>query len=406
MLLVTNKNYTEEANELARKIALTTKERHAKWLVSVKYILDQSNVDSILSRQSDFCDSVILSEEERVTDKQRLLLECESERVQARRQKEEERVRIHKHVVSTISAHTEKLLTERFNEENALRIFGNFPDFEHFLQIAYSPSLSFSSLSSLTTNNNRLKNSVLELVNDPKFCSRIGKSSRSLTDPKMAIGTLGIDNSRLLFPILMAKPLLKWHDPVTKYIAPKVWQHMILTANVTRLRLKQAGLENDEQGILLGILRTIGYFALVNQFSQAFEDALVEKMQSFRRQNKRNEYYACADVKPTLSILPRLFLKLEKQITLNIISSFEWSPNTIHLKAALIEDFEDVPVLKRSPHGVALAQAQTYSMYDMLERSNVFVEKHKPYFFAHVQMPPGILTELRACNPGRVELAT
>ena len=64
----------------------------------------------------------------------------------------------------------------------------------------------------------------------------------------------------------MVKPLLRWDNPLTKNIAPKLWQHMILTANVTRIRLKHAGVKNPEQGILLGVLRVIATFSIINQF--------------------------------------------------------------------------------------------------------------------------------------------
>jgi|GEM_PF-6895170 len=65
--LTTNKNYNQEAVDHARKISILTRERHAKWLVSLKYLLDQSDVDGVLSRQRGFCDSVILHEKERIT---------------------------------------------------------------------------------------------------------------------------------------------------------------------------------------------------------------------------------------------------------------------------------------------------------------------------------------------------
>ena len=84
----------------------------------------------------------------------------------------------------------------------------------------------------------------------------------------------------------------------------------------------------------------------------------------------------------------------------------EWSPTNVHLKNALIEDLEDTPMLERSPYGVALAQAQAYSIYDALERSNVFVEKHKPFWFANVQMPPDALKAIRSSHPGRIELSS
>lgn len=403
--LITNKVYNSEANDLAHKIALQTRARHAKWLVSLKYILDQSDVDNALSRQSEFCDSVILKEEERITENQRLLLECESSKVEERRKAVEERQKVFGQVVADIASHAEKSMIEKLSQMTPMQLFGKFPDFSYFLSTAYSPSLTFPKLSVLTTNDNALKSNVIALVNNPKFCGRLGKSVRSLQDPLAAIGTLGIDNSVLLFPILMAKPLLRWHDPVTKSIAPKLWQHMILTANVTRLRLEQSNYKNPQQGIFIGVLRTISHFAIVNHFSQLFEDAQIERMQYFREQNMREEYYACGEIKPDLSILPNVISSLEQKLTQKVIDAIEWTPFTFPLKNALQEDLDNIAVLERGEAGIALAQAQAYAMFDTLDRSGVFVEKHKPFWFAHVQMPPEALNAIRDKHPGKIELA-
>ena len=243
---------------------------------------------------------------------------------------------------------------------------------------------------------------MIELCRNPKFCERLGKTVKSFNDTKLAIGLLGIDNCRLLLPILMVKPLLRWDSPVTKLIAPKLWQNMILTANVTRLRLIDAEVKSPEQGIAIGILRTISQFAIVNNFPLIFEDALVERMQFYREENRREEYYACAEIKPTMEVLPEALLCLEKILTKKIVEYIEWCPTSIHLKNALIEDLDDVPMLDRSPYGVALAQGQAYSIYDALERSHVFVEKHKPIWFANVQMPADALKSIRDCHPGRI----
>ena len=204
----------------------------------------------------------------------------------------------------------------------------------------------------------------------------------------------------------MVKPLLRWDEPTTKLIAPKLWQHMILTANVTRFRLEEAQVRSPEQGVAIGILRTISQFAIVNNFPMMFEDALVERMQFYRDKNLREEYYACAEIKPIMSILPDVIIGLEKSLTRKVVEFIDWSPTNVHLKNALIEDLEDTPMLERSPYGVALAQAQAYSIYDALERSNVFVEKHKPFWFANVQMPPDALKAIRSSHPGRIELSS
>ncbi|MCG9597439.1 HDOD domain-containing protein [Vibrio sp. Isolate25] len=404
-LLLTNKKYNEEANQLAGAIAASTRERYAKWLVSIKYVLDQSDVDSVLSRQSEFCDTVILNEKERVMKNQRLLLECESSKVEERRQAAEARQKIHESVIGDISKLATEGMIEKLAELEVLKLFGRFPDFSYFLSIAYSPSVSYSKLDVLAVNDNQLKNNLFELCRNPKFCARLGKTVRSFTDTKMAIGLLGIDNSRVLFPILMVKPLLRWDEPTTKLIAPKLWQHMILTANVTRIRLEDAGVKSPEQGIAIGILRTISQFAIVNNFPMMFEDTLVERMQFYRDKNRREEYYACAEIKPIMSVLPDVILGLESLLTRKVVEHIEWSPRNIHLKNALLEDLDDIPILERSPYGVALAQAQAYSIYDALDRSSVFVNKHKPFWFANVQMPPEALKAIRNCNPGRIDLS-
>ncbi|WP_337588547.1 hypothetical protein [Vibrio mexicanus] len=109
-MLVANKTYTDQANQLAEKISRMTEERHAKWLVSLKYLLDQSEVDSVFSRQSEFCDTVITKEEERITNNQRLLLECEAARVKEKRKQLLDRQALHQKVVLDVSKHTENVM--------------------------------------------------------------------------------------------------------------------------------------------------------------------------------------------------------------------------------------------------------------------------------------------------------
>ncbi|WP_374144771.1 hypothetical protein AB2S62_07660 [Vibrio sp. NTOU-M3] len=70
----------------------------------------------------------------------------------------------------------------------------------------------------------------------------------------------------------------------------------------------------------------------------------------------------------------------------------------------MLEDLDHVPVKERSDHGKALAQALAYSVYDSMDRSNAFVEKHKPFWFASVLMPPESLKKLRAVGAGKIEL--
>ena len=326
-------------------------------------------------------------------------------RVIERREQVVERQKILHKVVSQVAQITEKLMIERMLKFDVPKLLWGFPDYSYFSSFAYSASLNFTKLGAMTTLSNSLRSSVLELVGNAKFCELMGKPAKPTNDPKVAIGFIGIENCRRLFPVLMTKPLLRWGDNTTKLIAPKIWQHTVVTANVTRMRLEDAGYKEPDEGVLIGAIRTLAHYAICNYFTQVFEDALVMVMMKYRENDQMEEYFACGEVKPTLAVMPRVIVRIEKALTKRIVEHIEWDPRTIHLKTALLEDANDVPILERSLHGVALGQAKAFSIYDMMDKSNAFVEKHTPYWFAHVQMSGGDLRKVQERSPGRMTLS-
>ncbi|WP_391857090.1 HDOD domain-containing protein [Vibrio cidicii] len=402
--IVTNRHYSEEATRIAVKVAEATRIRHTKWLVNRQFVLDQSHVDASLSEQARYCESVIHDERERVTRNQRLLLECERARVKDKQRQQEIRQQIHAGVVDDILSTTENAMKEQLLVMSPVQLFGRFPDFSYFASTAYSPSLSVSKLSVLTTNDSSLSSEVLSLMGNAKFLERIKRRPMALHDAKVAIGALGLENCVRLFPILMSKPLLKWQEPTTKNIAPKLWQQMMVTANATCQRLRVAGWSTPEQGLLLGVLLSLGTFAVANQYPRFFEEALISRMQQYREANERDKYYACADVTLDLSRLPRLLATLSDSVTKHIIEALPWTLATQPIKVALEEELNKVPVLERSLFGVALAQGNAFSIYDALESSRVFVDKHKPFWFANVQLSAKDLSKLSHAQLGRLEL--
>ncbi|CAH1550517.1 HDOD domain-containing protein [Vibrio rotiferianus] len=403
-MLLTKKTYTQEAIDIASKVSKEVEIRHAKWLVSMKYLVDQTEVDDLLSLQGRYCDDVIFNEDERITRNQRILLMCEQERVQERRQVVEDKQKTLRKVVRDVSRVAERMLISKLESYPIDKLCGGIPLFDHFASFAYSPSLSFSKLGTLTTLSHQLNSTIVDLISNPKFCERLGRKPKGVPDAKVAIGQIGIENCRLLFPVLMARPMLKWADQNTKLIAPKMWQHLVVTANVTRMRLQSAGVREPDAGILIGVLRTLGNFVIVNHFTYTFEDALVEVMLNYRKAEKKEEYYACADIKANTAFLPKVIHEMEASITRRILESYDWPKASLHIKNAIIEDLDNIPILERSDHGAALAQAKAYSIYEGLTKSSAFVDKHKPFWFANVQMSGEALKEVRSRIPGKLTL--
>lgn len=401
--IYTDKRYKQSGLDDAKKISDKVKSRFAKWLVSQKYVVNQKDVDHLLSQESEFCDSIILDETERVGEKQRLLLECEQDRVKERRLDAQTRQERHEKVSNLIMKAAEVLISKKLKETAPEKLIVGTAYFAEFASFAYGQSLDFKKLGSLCVLSNSLSHSILNLVNNDKFCEKIGQPVKNIRDAKTAIGFIGIESCRRVYPVLMSKPLLKWSDRNTKIMIPKVWQSAVTTANVARMRLEDVGYKEPDVGILLGMMRSIGQFVISNNFSASFDDALTIVMMDFRDRKMREEYFACADVTPKLSFLPSVIEKFEGIVTKKIIETFDWDMNTIHIKNALLEDIDNVPILDRSVLGAALAQGKAFTIFDMMEKSNAFVGDHLPYWLAHNQISMGTIRNLRSRNPGKFE---
>jgi len=403
--LFSDKRYTKEAQAAASEISHQVQRRHAKWMVSLQYLVNQDDVDHILSRETEFCDTIILYEKERITDNQRLLLNCETDKVLERRAEDIVRQKRQKKILELVQKTAHNVMESRFEKIDITRLLNIHSGFGDFASFAYSPTLNFQKLGSLAIINNSLGANILELVNNPQFCKQMGKTPRKISDPKTAIGFIGINNCRMLYPVLMAKPILKWADDNTKLIAPKMWQHAITMANVTRMRLEDANYKEPDEGVLLGMVRGMSQFAICNHFTSCFDDALELVMTRFRENEQREDYFACADITYSMAFLPAILEKWEKRLTQRIVDYIDWGPRLLHLKNAIQEDLNDIPVYERSLHGVALGQAKVFTIYDMMKKSNAFLIDQAPYWFAYMQMDGKILKSISNRSPGKFILS-
>jgi hypothetical protein len=401
--IFTDKRYRQSGLDDAKKVSEQVKSRFTKWIVSQRYLVNQKDVDHFLSRESEFCDSVILNETERVREQQRLLLECEQARVKEKRLDAQTRQERYEKVSEVVMKAAEALLSKKLNETDPKKLIIGTPYFDEFASFAYGQSLDFNKLGSLCTLSNSLSNSILDLVNNDKFCEKKGQPIKNISDPKTAIGFIGIESCRMIFPVIMSKQLLKWSDKNTKIMVPKMWQSAVTTANATRMRLEYAGYKDPDVGVLLGMMRSIGQFIISNHYTSSFDEALTLVMMDYKNKKMRDEYFSCADVTPKLEYMPSIIDKFEGIVTKKVIETLDWGMNTIHIKNALLEDIDNTPILDRSILGAALAQGKAFTVFDMMDKSNVFVGKHLPYWLAHNQIEMSAFRHLRDRNPGKFE---
>lgn len=386
-MLLANKSYSPEVIEISRKVSINVEARFTKWLISPQYKLEQSTVDTLLSLENRYCDSVIFDEADRISHNQRILLRCEQDRVNARREKVAAKQQTLRYVIDDVSDAASALMLEKLQGTLISSLFSELPDYNQFASVAYSPSLNFSKLHEISAKSRPLSSSLIEFVSNREFTEKYGKKSKVILDPKVAARQIGIENCRLLFPLLMSQQLIKWNDSNIKHITPKVWQHLVVTSNATRIRLQETSVKEPNVGILLGVLRVLPLFLICNHFSSTFEDALVKTMIGYRdASDKHDEYYACTEILPNTQFLESMVEQLELKLLKKLVEFIDWSPNNQFIKRALLEEVNDIPVLERTIYGAALAQGRKFSIFEALDNSELFNVKHRPYWFSTVQM--------------------
>ncbi|WP_061017905.1 hypothetical protein [Vibrio splendidus] len=402
-MLLANKSYSPEVIEISRKVTINVEARFNRWLTSPEYKLAQSTVDTLLSLENRYCDSVIFDESDRISHNQRILLRCEQDRVNAHREKVNAKQQTLRYVIDDVSNAASALMLEKLQGTLISSLFSELPDYNEFASAAYSPSLNFSKLHEISAKSRPLSSSLIEFVSNREFTEKYGKKSKVILDPKIAARQIGIENCRLLFPLLMTQQLIKWNDGNIKHITPKVWQHLVVTSNATRIRLQETSVKDPNVGILLGVLRILPLFVICNHFSSIFEDALVKTMLGYRdASDKHDEYYACAEVLPNTQFLETMVEKLELKLLKNLVEFVDWSPSNQFIKRALLEEVNDTPVLERTVYGAALAQGRKFSIFEALDNSELFNVKHRPYWFSTVQMSITTIEQMQDRVPGKL----
>ncbi|MEZ8687625.1 hypothetical protein LTQ03_14185 [Vibrio splendidus] len=402
-MLLTHKNYTPEVIEISRKVSINVEARFNRWLISPEYKLEQSTVDTLLSLENKYCDSVIFDESDRISRNQRILLRCEQDRVNAHREKVVAKQQTLRYVVEDVSNAATALMLEKLQGTLISTLFSELPDYNQFASVAYTPSLNFSKIHQVLDTSKLLSSNLIEFVSNPEFSEKYGRKSKVILDPKVAAQQIGIDNCRLLFPLLMSQKLIKWNDANIKHITPKVWQHLVVTSNATRIRLQDTSIKDPNVGILLGVLRVLPLFLICNHFSSIFEDALVKTMLGYREaSDKHDEYYACTEILPNTQFLETMVDQLDLKLLKNFVEFIDWSPGNQFIKEALLEEVNDIPVLERTVYGAALAQGRKFSIFEALDNSELFNVKHRPYWFSTVQMSITTIEQMQSRVPGKL----
>lgn len=246
--------------------------------------------------------------------------------------------------------------------------------FPEFIDVLFDPELRYSNLIGIIENMPTVKNRLLNLVNNDKFCKRIGKRNVVTHDTKAAIGFLGIESVKIILPLLVVKSQLRFSCSHFSKIAKRLWFFHVLTANAYKELMHINGNhERGAEGFMCTMFTTLGRASIHNLFLQCFEDVKSKMLSTLRADNNYALYNAMIDAKPDPTLLTKSLYSLSPLATKKLMSQFS-NKRVENIKLAVAENIMKVDCHSRSLAGIAFGQAESIAKRYMLEETDSFPE--------------------------------
>ncbi len=340
---------------------------------------------------------------------ERILLDVEKARVARKaaedKAKEKLKQQAEELIAAKLPAHIQSATLNKPNA--AFELAGISEIFTDLLHLLTQPTVSLSRIMPLINAQPMLASALIEMVNQRAFLNMLGRSgSNPIKDVQTALGYIGIDLLTIVLPVLMFKIVYKRRaaNDFPLYI-DKLWSHAITCALSSEYLLQQQGYKRPAHGVYAGLMLNIGHLAVYVQYERSFEHVRQELLSDLRKNNFVDLYQAMLQVERApqalVDVITQHAVELVAQGMLLSPAWKELAPIT----EAIREHAEQVPAAERSEVGKALAQAEAYSMFEMLRRAKLFSKQNLVPFFAEVDLDKEALKPMLATNLRQLDIS-
>jgi len=366
---------TEKSSEEIKEL---TEVQFLNWVISKNFRIENSMMRSENMVKS--YDSIILSEDERVSRNQRLLLECEKPRVRQDRAKKTIEKTVLDGICKLTKKKTKEILLMRINSLGIDELLNGKSSLFSFISFAYGEGMNFNKIMSLCEESEDLTKSIIDLVSDHSFCLQTNKKARTVKDLKTAIGIVGVDNCKMIMPAFIIKSIFNFNDKNTLKVVIKLWEESVLSANTSRIMFEDNNVRDPSVAILMGFLVSIGRFIIVDNFTKCHDEAAKITLDLFKKEKLIEEVFSVQDFPVSLHLLSEVIEKEEKELTKRVVKSLPWNSRTFSIRDALMEDLDNVPYDDRDHIGKILVKSKAISILEIMSKENAFIHIDKIFW--------------------------
>lgn len=266
------------------------------------------------------------------------------------------------------------------------------------LEILSLRAASVNKITNLARNLPWLANDVVNLVNKPQYRRR---ADIQVTDPKIALSYIGLDNLKLIMPTFILKSWLPNSTSPFPLLKRKLWNDSLSVALAAQVLAKAEG-SDPYTAFAAGMLSNIGYLTVTKCFLSTHNEMYsTELKQAFdKRDKKLHDVMVEFDSCPSL-LLEQLVTR-SSQLTADMVELMRF--DRLNITEAIFDVAYATDMSKISPLAKILIKARTYIMYRNLAKEDFINGDEAKAMLSIAQLTPKTIELLKKSDVDHLKL--
>lgn len=270
------------------------------------------------------------------------------------------------------------------------------------LELLLAKNLDINRLRPLIASLGWLCRDLTNMVNSPAFCARRPHSSDiQVTDIKLVINYIGIENLRTIVPYFCLRNLLPRDSAKLLWTTRKLWRYSISTA-IAANALSQLHDSDTALAYSAALLEQLGTSVVLGLSARAFEKTWGEWIREASNSRDKEIYDAVAATEFPAQLVFEHVLQHGHKLNWQLLDAlkFEQSPLTLLLK----ELDQTLSYADLSFHAALVARASCYAKVMLLEEMRQLDPQEKRLMFDYYELSEQEVLRLKAQNYRKLDL--
>lgn len=270
------------------------------------------------------------------------------------------------------------------------------------LELLLAKNLDINRLRPLIASLGWLCRDLTNMVNSPAFCARRPHSSDiQVTDIKLVINYIGIENLRTIVPYFCLRNLLPRGSAKLLWTTRKLWRYSISTA-IAANALSQLHDSDTALAYSAALLEQLGTSVVLGLSARAFEKTWGEWIREASNSRDKEIYDAVAATEFPAQLVFEHVLQHGHKLNWQLLDAlkFEQSPLTLLLK----ELDQTLSYADLSFHAALVARASCYAKVMLLEEMRQLDPQEKRLMFDYYELSEQEVLRLKAQNYRKLDL--